>query len=312
MSRHDAETTDIPQPFAAVTMCDPGLEPAKFKSEPAARLHLEFHDCDSSSELKTATELDARNIIRFWRENRNMNFVAQCEAGCGRSHAVLAAICELSGRPSKPVRQHGTYNRGLYAEIMKSGGIARNDDPLVSVVVRVKYPADRLESFLLSMRRQRYENFELIVVTDGPQLSVRMLCESESWTRHLETEKSFGRWGHPHRQIGIETATGEYICLANDDNYLTPGFIEQLVMAMEDGADMAVCGYASKYAGYDAIAAGTEIGQADINSWMARASLVKANPFTGIDFDSDGKYVQLIALKANRVEMVDRVLMVKN
>jgi hypothetical protein len=52
--------------------------------------------------------------------------------------------------------------------------------------------------------------------------------------------------------LGIAAAKGEFIVLALDDNYMTPGFIEQMVgQTLHHKASVAVCDCAHHYAGYD-------------------------------------------------------------
>ncbi len=160
---------------------------------------------------------------------------------------------------------------------------------------------------MLAMDRQRYEAWEVIAVTDGPCLKPDWM-----WSRRrgnllwIETEKPLGHWGHPYRQLGIDAARGTYIGLQNDDNYLTPGFIEQLVFALEAGADVACCQVVHSYSGWDVTGPGSDLG-----SWLARTELVKRHLWKGQSFDYDLAYLKTLAAEGQCVE-VPRPLVVHN
>src|SRR5262249_30258736 len=153
----------------------------------------------------------------------------QCQVGVGRSHAVQAALLKIFGGDYKDVLHHGTYNRKLYKLMLEAAGVVIDPEPMVSMAVRVKYAPDRLHLFLLSIQRQRHENWEVIAVTDGPNPAAVELveCMRDPRIRLIETEKPLGLWGHPYRQIGLDACRGDFIGLSNDDNYYVPGYFEQ-------------------------------------------------------------------------------------
>jgi hypothetical protein len=162
--------------------------------------------------------------------------------------------------------------------------------------------------FILSMQRQRHENWELICVTDGPNIAaVRQVEEiGDPRIRVIETGKRLGRWGHPYRQLGLDACRGEFIGMSNDDNYYVPGYIEQMLYALDD-ADLATCQTVHSYLGWQI----TE--EVDVGSWIARAAIVKATPWTGQDHLSDQDYFQALASRARgSVITVKRPLFVHN
>ena len=167
---------------------------------------------------------------------------------------------------------------------------------------------DRLRLFLLSMQRQRYENWEIVAVTDGPNPPAARLVEeiAEPRLRLIETEKPLGHWGHPYRQRGLDACRGDFIGMSNDDNYYVPGYLEQMLNAL-DNADLATCPFLHNYFGWK-ITEG-----ADLGCWIARAALVRQVPWTGIEFDSDASYLaSLKALAGDRVAAVETLLFVHN
>lgn len=311
VSRRDAEKLNLSVEFVAITIHDPCLEPAKIRGAKAT-LDLSFYDALPDSGLQCATIEDAHKILGFWRDYANLSLVAQCEAGCGRSHAVIAAILEIIGHPNaSKVRQNGTYNRHLYGLLMEAYG-KPVIEPLVSVVCRVKYHTDRLHAFMLSMERQRYTNWEVIAVSDGPFPPFVSGLPSHRF-RTISADKK-GCWGHGGRQQGIDAAAGEYIALANDDNYLTPGFIEQMVHALqENNRKAALCDFLSKYQGYQPVSPSPEVGSCDLACFMAHRSLFEKVKWEGMDFEADGRFIsRLVQADGGQYAAANRVLVVKN
>jgi hypothetical protein len=125
-----------------------------------------------------------------------------------------------------------------------------------------------------------------------------------------------GLWGHPYRQLGIDRCIdneADFIGLNNDDNYLTPGYFEQLVHALQaNDADFAICQMLHSYSGYGVVPAEPKAGCADVGNWLASADLIRQVKWEGTDFLADGRFVERLAAKARRVVKVERPLLVKN
>lgn len=239
---------------------DPGLLlPLHYPGE-----QLVFSDASLDyGTVRKPTLEDAQKILSAYLVAKGMGcrmFIAQCEAGVGRSQGVVAALLELEGETEgvKEIKRMGTYNRLLYRLILEAAGRTVPADPLVSMVIRLKYPESRFEAFIHSMKRQRWDRIEVVAVTDGPldegkdAEDIREAFESaQVWVTVIETAEAKGRWGHPYRQLGIDAAQGEWIGLSNDDNYYVPGFIEQMVNAGEEhGADLVLCETLHSYSGW--------------------------------------------------------------
>ena len=80
-----------------------------------------------------------------------------------------------------------------------------------------------------------------------------------------------------------------------------------MLQALEN-ADLAMCEMLHSYFGWAARTAG-----ADLGCWIARTSLVRQVPWTGLDFKSDEDYIgNLRALAKERVAIVNRPLFVHN
>lgn len=284
-----------------------------------AQLRIVCDDSYSSYGLVKAPDSSvARQILDFVREHSaRANLVIQCEKGIGRSLAAAAALLRLEGKDNTPMLQRGTHNRKLYKLLCEAGGKPLDPEPLVSIVVRVKYSPDRFLAFLLCMCVQRHENWELIAVTDGPDphfvqtIDQAMPRQAKDRVVILETPEAKGHWGHPYRQLGIDAAKGEFIGLSNDDNYYCPGYIEQMVNALGTDADLAICNTLHNYFGWG-IASPTAKAPGDLGSFLARRSIVDQVKFTGIDWLADGRYIQTLRRIARKEVLVPKCLFVHN
>ncbi|MEX2113408.1 MAG: glycosyltransferase [Pirellulales bacterium] len=303
----------LPGPSAVICMADSEAQLAEIKDTDNvhARLNLIVNDASDAFQLvRPPSGDDARRILDFVESSSALPFlVIQCEVGVGRSQAVAAALARISGLDNNAILRNGTYNRRLYHLLLAAANVAPQPEPLVSLNVRVKYAPDRLELFLLSIKRQRYDNWEVVAVTDGPNPAASRLVAqwNDPRVRLIETDKALGLWGHPYRPLGIAACRGEFIGLSNDDNYYVPGYLEQMLFALEN-ADLAVCPMLHSYYGWKRTAAGGDIG-----CWIARASLVRQLPWPGNHFHADQDfYGALVALAGDRVVKLDRPLFVHN
>ena len=121
-------------------------------------------------------------------------------------------------------------------EIMRDGAFCPAADaeelPLVSVLVRTCGRPSVLRETLNSLALQTYQNFEIIVVEDGPPDSEPMIRKN---FHHLNifyyaTDKKVGR-----SQVGnlaMEKAHGKYLNFLDDDDLFFADHIEVLVQAL--------------------------------------------------------------------------------
>ena len=203
-------------------------------------------------------------------------------------------------------------NRRLYQELLKAAGVAREPEPLVSIAVRIKYALDRLKLFILSMQRQRYDNWELVAVTDGPSESAaRQVAETNDLRIALARDRGEAgavRTARTSRRRGLDACRGDYIGLGNDDNYYVPGYIEQMLHALGSAADIALCQTLHSHSGWKVDPPGNDLG-----AWIARASLIRKVPWTGQDYTTDRDYLlSLLVMAPGRVATVARPLFIHN
>jgi predicted protein tyrosine phosphatase len=309
-------TTKLPATAAVLRMADTADQAARFGDPASVQVHrlLVFNDSTVDCGLvRHPTRGDARAILAFYREALAHDvplFIAQCQEGVGRSVAVIAALLRERGRPEdmqleKELRKLGTHNRLLHRLLLEELGQPIAFEPLVSIVARIKYGRECVEGLILSMQRQRWKNWELVLVSDGPMMYE--LTTKDPRVRLVVTPESRGCWGHPYRQLGIDAARGDWIGLTNDDNYYVPGYLEQMMLAVEDGAELVLCQMLHSNAGWLPIAAGSDLG-----CFLAKAELVRRVPFDGTEYQYDRVYIQKLVDLSASTAVVDRPLFIHN
>lgn len=99
--------------------------------------------------------------------------------------------------------------------------------PKISVVVRTCNNPNRLRLTLLTLTHQTYNNFEVVVVEDGPPVSKSMV-EKEFGKilniQYIANGVNLGRGKNGN--IGLAAATGEYLNFLDDDDYFYPDHLE--------------------------------------------------------------------------------------
>ena len=117
--------------------------------------------------------------------------------------------------------------------------------PLVSVIVPVYNVEDYLEECVRSIIAQSYKNLEIILVDDGSTDGCPSMCDAlqKNDSRIAVIHKKNGGLSDA-RNVGLDIASGEYVCFVDSDDYIDGKYVEKLLVALEStGADMSVCGY---------------------------------------------------------------------
>jgi glycosyltransferase involved in cell wall biosynthesis len=110
----------------------------------------------------------------------------------------------------------------------------KEENPLVSIVVRTKDRPKLLVRALQSIARQTYTPIEVVLVNDGgcelPVEELKSLLGAGT-LRYVRLEKNAGRAGAGNR--GIHNAQGKYIGFLDDDDEFYPEHAALLVSALE-------------------------------------------------------------------------------
>jgi glycosyltransferase involved in cell wall biosynthesis len=149
-------------------------------------------------------------------------------------HAALA-------RNGAPEQAGGAPDRPL-----GKAGEGSDPAPLVSVCMAHYERPELVEQALESVRRQTYENFEVVLVDDGStsETAKRRLeeLEPEFEAKGWRIVRQENRYLGAVRNTGARHARGEYLLFMDDDNIAKPNELEVFVkVAQASGADILTC-----------------------------------------------------------------------
>lgn len=124
-----------------------------------------------------------------------------------------------------------------------------NNRPLVSIIIATYRRDKELLRALNSVANLSYKNFEIILVDDNDEEiwnnKVKQIVKDFSLVNNKICIKYFAN--HPNqgsaktRNVGIDMATGEFICFLDDDDEYLPNRIDnQLYSMIESNADFSI------------------------------------------------------------------------
>lgn len=112
---------------------------------------------------------------------------------------------------------------------------AVSDQPSLSVVLPVRDVADFLPDTIASLARNAHPDFEFVVVDDGSADDTPAVIERARATlpglRAFRHERAVGL--ADARNAGLAAARGRYVTYLDGDDWLAPGYLPQLVAAID-------------------------------------------------------------------------------
>ena len=105
--------------------------------------------------------------------------------------------------------------------------------PLISVTMPCYNAAKTLPLALASLLAHTYENWECVLVDDGSTDDPRAIVEhvNDPRIRYIRLDQNRGRG--VARQIALDCASGDYLCMLDADDWIYPSKLERQVAAME-------------------------------------------------------------------------------
>lgn len=118
-------------------------------------------------------------------------------------------------------------------------------NPLVSIIIPVYNAQNHIARCLESVRKQTYQNLQIILINDGSKDISLEVCQMYARVdpRILLVDKA-NSGVSATRNLGLSLAKGEYLQFIDSDDYLAPWATALLVQkAEEHTADMVICNY---------------------------------------------------------------------
>ncbi len=92
---------------------------------------------------------------------------------------------------------------------------------------------DVLNRGLNSLLSQTYDNYEIILIHDGP-INRKLEIPNSDKIKTVVTDIRFNDWGHSLRDLGIKICTGDYIIHFNPDNILYKNALKEITETVVD------------------------------------------------------------------------------
>lgn len=136
--------------------------------------------------------------------------------------------------PVEGVRQPSSDRPPAMAAALDLAERTEVDSPLVSVILPTRNRREFLAEAVESVLRQKYTNFELIVIDGGSSDGTRSLLESmqDDRLRVIRRERAHGLSNA--RNVALEAAKGRYLVFLDDDDQLFEDAIGRLVETIQD------------------------------------------------------------------------------
>ena len=169
------------------------------------------------------------------------------------------------------------------------------EQPLISVIVPVYKVEPYLDKCLSSIVNQTYRTLEIILVDDGSPDDCPAMCDA--WAERdvrVRVIHQENRGGGAARNAGLDIASGRLIAFVDSDDYIAPDMYAHLHELLEQGADIAECGYVEVVSDDAVFACGYELHSYTVQEAMA-------------EHIRDRAFRQLIWNKLYRRQVVDGI-----
>lgn len=120
---------------------------------------------------------------------------------------------------------------------------------LVSIIVPVYGVEQYLGECIDSILAQTWQSLEVILVDDGSPDGSGAICDAYAArdSRVKVIHKSNGGAASA-RNVGLDAAKGEFICLIDSDDWVSPHYVEKLYLQLTQAqADISVCSFRNVY-----------------------------------------------------------------
>ena len=134
--------------------------------------------------------------------------------------------------------------------------------PKISIIVPVYKAEKYMERCISSILRQRFRDFELILVDDGSPDRCPDMCDAfgadDARVRVIH-QRNAGV--SAARNAGLEIAAGEYVTFVDSDDYIDPQMYEEMMrVACQYDCDVVMCDCVKEFENH------TEVYSHDIRS----------------------------------------------
>ncbi|MBE6085492.1 MAG: glycosyltransferase [Selenomonas ruminantium] len=157
---------------------------------------------------------------------------------------------------------------------------AKNDYPIISIIVPVYNASYYLCDCLDSIAAQTFNDFECILIDDGSTDGSGAICD-----RYAKLDDRFkvvhqsNRGAHAARLAGYRHSKGFFIGFVDSDDWIEPDMYEKLVSAMHDDVDISMVCFVQECQGSPLMETREKWGETAINAKDALAQSLTRRVF---------------------------------
>lgn len=189
----------------------------------------------------------------------------------------------------------------------------------VSIICVADRP-ERLPLLVWSVIAQTHQDWELFVLDQsesdpyepGVRRYISVLPDRVSSKVRVIRVSRVGDWGQTVKeQAAKRYATGDVLMFPADDAYYTPTALSEMVKTIEQGADLALCGWLYDLMGYLPMPPTPAVGHVDVGGFAVKRSIFLDHGWPSKSQTGDGELVVSLASK-HRTGLIPGVHYVKS
>lgn len=117
-------------------------------------------------------------------------------------------------------------------------------DDLVTVIVPIYNAEKYLEKCILSILNQSYINLEIVLINDGSSDGSMQICNKYSYDKRIKIIDKTNEGLSIARQVGIDSANGEYFCTVDSDDWIESDYIKEMHSTLSSyRGDVCICAW---------------------------------------------------------------------
>ena len=115
----------------------------------------------------------------------------------------------------------------------------------VTIVVPVFNTLEYLSRCINSIKNQTYQNIEILIINDGSTDESKRMCELiAKQDKRIRVINQDNKGLAESRNIGVEQASGKFICFIDSDDYIENSMVETLLKSIQQtNADVCECSF---------------------------------------------------------------------
>ena len=136
---------------------------------------------------------------------------------------------------------------------MKENQIQRNNLK-VSVIIPMYNVSEYIERCILSVLNNTFKNLEIVLIDDGStDDTLAIVTKIQRNDKRIKLIHQENAGVSAARNVGLDSATGDYICFVDSDDWLDINFFENLVdLIIKHNCDIVCCEHIDVYSHSDA------------------------------------------------------------